>query len=123
MADEGFLNQVIEQYRDESVQQFPLDVTGQIAHFFQPEPLAPGDVVGPRRGMVYRTHVSEDSVRINFGTRSITFPGFLRETLDFALGTQAYPIEDLAGDLEVDEKIVVIERLMEEGLVIRIPPG
>jgi hypothetical protein len=39
--------------------------------------------------------------------------------LEFALATSAYAIRDIAGDLENEEKIVFIERLMQEGLVVR----
>jgi hypothetical protein len=64
-------------------------------------------------------HVSDDSVRLNFGARSIVFPGFFREALDFALNTPSYRIREIAGELEDEEKIVFIERLIEEGLVVR----
>jgi ribosomal protein L16 Arg81 hydroxylase len=118
-ADETFLSAVVDEFRDELVKKFPLDTSGQVANFFQATPLTAGDVVGPRRGIVYRMHVGDDSVRLNFGTRSIVFPGFLREALDFALNTPAYAIRDIAGELEDGERIVFIERLMQEGLVVR----
>jgi hypothetical protein len=64
-------------------------------------------------------HNGDDSVRVNFGTQSIVFPGFLRPSLDFALSTPAYAIHDVAGELDDDEKIVFIQRLVLEGLVVR----
>ena len=118
-ADETFLSAVVDQYRDELVKTFPFDVSGQVVEFFQPTPLAVGDVVGPRRGMVYRIHVGDDSVRLNFGTRSIVFPGFFREALDFALNTPTFAIRDIVGELEDEERVVFVERLMQEGLVVR----
>jgi hypothetical protein len=119
-ADENFLNAVVEQYKDELVAKFPLDVSGQISEFFQPAELKGEDVVGPRAGMAYRVHPSEDSVRLNFGGRSITFPGFFREGLEFALNNQRYAIRDIAGgDLQDEEKIVFVERLIQEGLIVR----
>jgi ribosomal protein L16 Arg81 hydroxylase len=119
IADPTFLSAVVDQCRDELVGRFPLDASGQVENFFQPTPLAVGDVVGPRRGIVYRMHVGEGSVRLNFGTRSIVFPGFFREALDFALNTPAFAIRKLPGELEDEERIVFIERLMQEGLVVR----
>ena len=74
-ADEAFLSGVVDQFRDEMVKSFPLDVSGQVVDFFQPAPLTLGDVVGPRRGIVYRMHAGDDSVRLNFGARSIVFRG------------------------------------------------
>jgi ribosomal protein L16 Arg81 hydroxylase len=118
-ADETFLNTVMDEFRDKMVRSFPIDVSGQVLNHFQPAPLTGGDVVGPRRGVVYQLHNADDSVRVNFGTQSITFPGFLRPSLDFALNTAAYAIRDVAGELDDDEKIVFIERLVLEGLVVR----
>ncbi len=83
-------------------------------------PLTPGDVAGQRRGIVYRSQAGDGSVRINFGTRPVTFPDCLKEMLEFALTTPACRVRDLAGDLEEGETVVVIERLIEEGLVSRV---
>jgi hypothetical protein len=118
IADEKYLDTVIERYRDELVTKFPLDVSGQIEAYFQATELKSGDIVGPRSGIVYRVHPGEDSVRVNFGGRTITFPEFFGEALDFALNTAVYAIRDLPGDLEDSEKVVFIERLMQEGLVV-----
>ena len=119
VADETFLNAVVDQFKDELVKTYPLDVSRQVLDFFQPNPLTVEDAVGPRRGIVYRVHNGDDSVRLNFGGRTITFNSFFKEPLDFALNTPAYAIRDIAGDLEDEEKVVFIERLMQEGLVIR----
>jgi len=119
MADEKFLNTVMTEFKDKMVKWFPLDVSGQVWDHFRPAPLAGGDIVGPRRGTVYQTHVTDDSVRINFGTQSITFPAFLRPSLDFALKTPRYAVRDVAGELEDEEKVVFIERLIQDGLVVR----
>jgi hypothetical protein len=119
VTDETFVGAVVDQYRDELVKKFPLDVSGQVEAFFNPVPLTAGDVIGPRRGIIYRIHAGEDSVRLNFGDRSIVFPGFFREALDFALNTPAFAVRQLPGELEDEERIVFIERLMQEGLVFR----
>jgi hypothetical protein len=58
-------------------------------------------------------------VRLHFGGRTITFASFFKEPLDFALTRASYTIRDIAGELEDEEKLVFIERLMQEGLVIR----
>jgi ribosomal protein L16 Arg81 hydroxylase len=119
LADETFLNTVMAEFRDNMVKSFPLDVSGQVWDYFRPTPLTGGDIVGPRRGTVYQIHAGDDSVRVNFGSQSITFPGFLSPSLDFALKTPAYAVRDVAGELEDDEKIVFIERLILEGLIVR----
>ena len=117
--DETFISTVVDQFMDELVRKFPLDTSGQVVDFFQPTPFTAGDVVGPRRGIVHRMHAGDDSVRLNIGTRSIVFPGFFREALDFALNTPAFAIRELPGELEDEERIAFAERLVQEGLIIR----
>jgi ribosomal protein L16 Arg81 hydroxylase len=118
-GDESFIGAVVEKFRDELVTKFPLDVSGQVFSFFQASELKGDDVVGPRAGIVYRVHPGEETVRLNFGGRTITFPDFFGEPLKFALNNKAYKINDIAGDLEPEEKLVFVERLLQEGIVVR----
>jgi bifunctional lysine-specific demethylase and histidyl-hydroxylase MINA len=121
-TDKQFLASVVEQFRDELVKAFPIDVSGQIETFFRPVPLSAGDIVGPRRGVVFRLHDAPDSVRVNVGGRTITFLEVFRDALRFALEKPTFAIRELPGELEDEERIVFIERLMQEGLVVRKPP-
>ena len=118
-ADETFVSAVLDQFLDELVQISPIDISGQVARFFQPTPLTAEDVVGPRPGIVCRIHAGDDPVRLNVGTRTILFPGLFREALDFALNTPTFAIRDISGTLEDEEKIVFTERLIQEGILIR----
>jgi ribosomal protein L16 Arg81 hydroxylase len=121
ISDEKFLSAVVDEYMDQNVRTFPLDISGQISGFFQPPELKLDDVIGPRRGIVYRIHTSGDSVRLNFGARSITFPDFFGEAVDFALKTRSFAIRDIPGEIEDQERIVFVERLVEEGLIVLQP--
>ena len=118
-ADEQFLGQVVERFKDEVVTKFPLDVSGQVTNFFRPAELKATHIVGPRAGIVYRMRHNEEIVRLNFGARTIDFLGLFREALEFALENSAYAIRDLPGDLHDEERIALVERLIQEGLVVR----
>lgn len=118
-VDESLVSAVVEEFRDDLIKTYPLDISSQISDFFQPSPLTVEDVVGPRRGIVYRVRADEAAVRLNVGERCIVFPGFFREALGFALNTPAFKIRDVAGELEDEERLVFIERLIQEGLVVR----
>ena len=119
VTDEQFLGVVVDQLRDELVKRFPLDISGQVSSFFGATQLALDDIVGPRAGVVYRLSRESEAVRVNLGGRVITFYDFLAEPLEFALNTQSYAIRDIAGDLEDSEKLFFVERLMQEGLLVR----
>ena len=120
LADESFLRAAIDQYRDELVTKFPIDVSGQVQTVCQPVELTRDDIVGPRPGIVYRMSANEDSVRVVLGAHTLTFPGFLHEPLQFALKTPVYAVRDIVGgELEDEEKVVFTARLLEEGLIVR----
>jgi ribosomal protein L16 Arg81 hydroxylase len=119
IADETFVGAVVDQYLDELVSKYALDISGQLLDFYQPAPLRLKDVAGPRPGIVYRMHVEKDQVRVIVGSRSIAFPGFFRDALAFALNTPAYRVDEIPGELKGEEKIAFVARLMEEGLAIR----
>lgn len=120
ITDETFLGAVVDRFREELVETFPLDVSGQVEDFYQPAAIGLGDSVGPRRGIVYQVHVDGDTVRLNYGARSIVFPGFFQDALNFSLRTPAFAVRDLPGELQDEERVAFIERLMQEGLVVRM---
>ncbi len=119
MLDREFLEKVVDLYRNDIVKGFPLDVSGQIASFFRPAPLTLDDQVGPRAGTVYTINTAPESVSVYIGARTITFPDFFGEALDFALKTPRYSIRDLPGELEDEERLAFAERVMQEGLIVR----
>lgn len=119
IADESFLNGVVEQYLNELMRTYPLDIANQIEDFFQPKAIDLDEVVGPREAIVYQMHPSDEGVRLYYGARTIDFPDLFREALEFALLHPAYKVQEIPGDLEDEERIAFIERLLEEGLVVR----
>ena len=118
-ANPEFLAQVLEQFSNEVVQKAPMEISGQIASFFQPKPLSLDDRLGGRPGLFYRIRPQEEAVTLLVGTRAITFPSFFGEALKFALETPGFAARDLPGDLEDEEKLVFLERLLQEALVVR----
>jgi len=119
IANERFVAAAVDYFKDSVVTHATMDISGQVTSFFQPNDLTDADVVGSRPGIVYTLHDADDSVRVNFGSRSIIFPSFFKQPLEFALKTPRYAVGEIAGELENEEKIVFVERLMEEGLVVR----
>jgi ribosomal protein L16 Arg81 hydroxylase len=106
-------------FADEYVTRFSPDIAGQVQTVFGGAGLGPDDRIGPRRGLVYRLHEADDTITLRVGFRSIAFPDVLADQLRFALETPSFAIRDLPGDLTDDEKVVFIERLVQEGLIER----
>ena len=120
IGDEAFLSTVVDRFREELVETFPLDVSGQVVDFFQPAPIELDDTVGPRQGIVYQLHVDSDSVRLTYGARTILFRNFFQEALIFCLKTRCFVVREVPGELREEERVALIERLMQEGLVVRM---
>lgn len=119
IANPSFLTEVLNQYRDEVVQNSPLDISGQIESFFNPKQLTLDDEMMVRPGLAYTLRDGQDTVTLKVGTRSITFPDFFGEALRHALQAPGFKVRDLPGDLEDEEKLVFVERLVQEALVVR----
>ena len=80
------------------------------------------DRIGRRAGLYCTTPYARrpETVTLNVGTRSITFPDFFGEALKFALEKPDFAIRDLPGDVDDEERLLFVERLMQEALVIRV---
>lgn len=119
MADPILLAETLERFREEAVKKASLDISGQVKSFFEAEGLKLDDKIGVRPGLFYTLRKGEDTVTLNVGTRTVTFPDFFAEALEFALTKPLYAIRDLPGELEDEERIVFVERLMQEALIVR----
>jgi hypothetical protein len=119
VADEKFVKAVVGEFMDECIKQYKIDISGQVVDFLKPAPLLVSDIVGPRPGAVYNVHAEGETVRINIGTRSIVFLDIFKEAVEFALKTPSFAIGTLPGDLEDVERIALIDRLMQEGVIVR----
>lgn len=117
-ADPAFLAEVFERYRDEMVKRASLDISGQIVSFFEGREMNLDDRYGVRPGLIYSLRAGEGTVILYVGTRVITFPDIFGEALKFALEKPDYAVRQLPGNLEDEEKLVFVERLMQEGLLV-----
>lgn len=70
-----------------------------------------------RPNLLYRLHRTGDHVTLSaYGTR-ITLPSHAAESLEHALTQEQFRIGDLPGELDDAGKLVLVERLVREGLV------
>jgi hypothetical protein len=65
---------------------------------------------------------AEDGLRLSFEGRKLTLPAFLRDDLEFLLETdEPFRPSDLPGRLDDEGRLVLVGRLVREGL-LRIRP-
>jgi hypothetical protein len=119
LADPEFLALVLDAFRDEAIKRAQLDISGSIITAYQKEPLSPDDKVVARPALSFRMAAHPEAVTLKVGTRAITFPDFFAPALEFALNTPEFTGRDLPGELEDEERVAFIERLIQEGLITR----
>ena len=72
-----------------------------------------------RPHIVYSLREEGENVVLLFGSTQIAMPSFTRDAIAFALGGAAFAVSGLPGPLDDAGKIVLVRRLIREGLLVR----
>jgi hypothetical protein len=75
--------------------------------------------VRSRPDLVLLLREEEDKIVILFGSTEISFPLLVRDAVNFALAGAPFVVRDLPGELDDDGKVVLVQRLLREGLLVR----
>ncbi len=71
-----------------------------------------------RNNIFIELHKSSDEVILRIGAREITFPPFTFDTIEFVIhSTSPFTIKDLQDDIDDDGKMVLLKRLLKEGVI------
>jgi ribosomal protein L16 Arg81 hydroxylase len=104
---------------DEFIDSRLAHVPAQLTQMMSTEDLMPRDEVGARPSLIYRLEADGDGVRVRSQGRQLSLSGVTPDTVSFALDRRRYRVSDLPGDLDDQEKLDVVRRLIAEGLVVR----
>ena len=115
------LRPILEQFAEEFVTSRRPDLTGGLQELTVASPVGLETTVEPRPDLIYRIREMQEKVELLFGPTTITFPAAVRDTLLFALRGQPFAVRDLPGRLDDPGKIVLVSRLIREGLLVRTP--
>jgi len=117
---EASADSVLERLADEFVVSRRALVPGQFAQMAQLQDLSINDEVGMRPAAIYRLQRQEETMQIRSHGREINLPVEAGDTIVFALQHKRYRVRDLPGDLSDDDKLTIVRRLIEEGLVWKL---
>ena len=81
-------------------------------------PLVLESTVAPRPDLIFLFREADEELILLFGASEISFPGFVRGALSFALQGGPFTVRDLP-DLDDEGKLVLVRRLLREGLLMR----
>ena len=93
-------------------------LNGQMDQLALVDQLTIESVVGARSSAVFRIEKHGSSTSVHAFARKITFPAYADSALRFALSQPRFPIRDLPGNLDENGKLVLVRRLVREGLMV-----
>jgi len=97
----------------------PALISGQ-RHTLQAAALTLDSRAGGRQGLLYRMAEHRKKITVVCNSRQIVFPRFTAAALKFALRNPSFLPRELPGSLTGSAKIVLIRRLMREGMVVAV---
>ncbi len=109
------------QMADRFVAGRPPAASGQLGQLLAPADVALDARVGAWPHQLYRLTIEGETVRVVASGATLTLPAFAADSLAFALATPAFRVGDLPGELDDAGRLVLVRRLLREGLLRRLP--
>lgn len=75
--------------------------------------------LAPRPDLIYLVREDNERLVLLFGATEISLPAFTRDAVMFALDGAPFVVRDLPGQLDDAGKVVLVQRLLREGLLVR----
>jgi mannose-6-phosphate isomerase-like protein (cupin superfamily) len=110
---------ILDRFAQDFVRSRKPDYYGGLRELNDASPILPDSRVEPRPHLIYRLREDGENVVLQFGSTTITLPSFASETLAFALRGPAFIVRDLPGNLDDPGKVVLVSRMIKEGLLVR----
>ena len=111
------LDPLLDEFRHDFVIGRSAALDGQLHQARAADSLTPGSVVGARPNLIYLVEPDEDAVHLVWRATRLTFPAFVHEPLVFALEHERFAVAELPGTLDEAGKLVLVRRLVREGLL------
>jgi hypothetical protein len=105
-------------FADKWIAASPPLLNGQMEQLALLDQLRIDSVVGARSSTALRVEKDGDSASVCAFARKINFPAIADDALRFALSEPRFAIRDLPGNLDDDGKLVLVRRLVREGLMV-----
>jgi len=99
----------------------PPHLAGQLQQLLALEEIGEETVVRRRPGAVCRLRQREDRLEVLLGDRVLHMPARLAPAMQAILATERLAVGDLAGHLDPPSRLVLVRRLVREGLLESVP--
>jgi lysine-specific demethylase/histidyl-hydroxylase NO66 len=95
----------------------PPILDGQLQQLLALDGIADTTVMRRRAGSVCRLYRDGGRPVLQLGDRRLTFPGWVGPALDALLQRESFAVADLAAVLDPESRLVLVRRLVREGLL------
>jgi ribosomal protein L16 Arg81 hydroxylase len=119
-AREAELGAILDRFAESFVTTRRPSFEGCLTELDNPPPVAAGSRFAARPHLAYLLREEGENVVVLFGSTQITLPAFTREAFAFALNGAAFRVSDMPGPLDDAGKIVLVQRLIREGMLARV---
>lgn len=109
---------ILDRFAERLISACPPLLEGQRGQLALLDRLTIESVVGARSSAVFRIVKDGSSTSVHSFAREIGFPAQAGDALRYALNRSRFSIRDLPGDLDNSGKLVLIRRLIREGLMV-----
>lgn len=122
------LSPVLDEFRDEFLSTRLPRAHGQLAQMSKLDGLTTESLLGARNSLIWRMsdvpgkNGEPDQVALSCQGAVLTLPAYARTPLEFAISTPRFRAGDLPGDLDDEGKLVLLRRLVREGLIVFTEP-
>jgi ribosomal protein L16 Arg81 hydroxylase len=90
---------------------------GQLQQVMRLGEITDASVAGARPNLLYRVSSDEQGITISCAGRDLRLPSHAADAALAALGTPRFVVKELPGELDDAGKVVLVRRLVREGLV------
>ncbi len=116
-AESADFDDVLQYFASDLVSTRHALLEGQMQQVMRLDTLTIDSTVGRRPRVLYRLASDAERVTVAFHGNEMSLPSHAEEPLRHALATDRFRVGDLPGDLDDPGKLVLVRRLIREGLV------
>ena len=114
---------VLAQLRDSFIASHVPAMDGQMRQLASLDRLTIDSRAVARPDLIHHLDLSDEILTITFSSNSLTLPGCTAPSIAAALDGNTYRIGDLPGPLDDDGKLILVRRLIREGLMMALNLG
>jgi len=123
LGESNVLTGVINRMADQFIASRPTPVEHRLSRMLAPAEIDEQSVLGAWPDLIFRLETTQDRVRVIWQGPDLELPAFTESTLRVALTQDRYTALELPGEIDPAGRLVLLRRLLREGLIQPVDQG